>query len=94
MPKKETTKAVTARFPYHEYLLLLQAAEQRGCTIAEVIRDAWSEYQQQHQVKQQLMRLEQRQRKTTFEMLCTVIGLQANERKQAFQQLQERGVKW
>ncbi|MBV1932028.1 MAG: hypothetical protein KUG71_09960 [Porticoccaceae bacterium] len=93
MRRKEVNKAVTARFSIHEYLLLQQEAEKRGCTIADVIRNAWSQYQQQHQVQQQLLRLEQRQRKTTFEMMCTVVGLQASEREQALKQLQQRGVK-
>ena len=94
MATKEVSKAVTARFPVQEYLRLQQEAEQRGCTIADVIRNAWSQHQQQDQVQQQLLRLEQRQRKSTFEMLCSVIGLQANEREQALRQLQQKGVKW
>lgn len=94
MATKEVSKAITARFPVQDYLRLQQEAEQRGCTIADVIRNAWSQYQQQHQVQQQLLRLEQRQRKTTFEMMCTVVGLQANEREQALKQLQQQGVKW
>ena len=94
MTTKGVNRAVTARFSAQDYLRLQQEAEQRGCTIADVIRKAWSQFQQEHQVQQQLLRLEQRQRKTTFEIICTVVGLQTNERKQALQQLQEQGVKW
>ena len=91
---KEISKAVTARFPQQEYLKLLDEAEQRGTTIADIIRTAWSNYQQQTQLQQTLLRLEQRQRKVNFEMLCTITGLQPEERQQAITELQSRGVKW
>jgi Lon protease-like protein len=94
MAKNAVSRAVTARFPVQDYLLLQQEAEQRGCTIADVIRNAWSQFQQQQQIQQQLLRLEQRQRKMMFETLCVVIGLQASEREQALQKLQSMGVKW
>jgi hypothetical protein len=91
---KEISKAVTARFPQQEYLKLLDEAEQRGTTIADIIRTAWSNYQQQTQLQQTLLRLEQRQRKVNFEMLCTITGLQPEERQPAITELQSRGVKW
>ncbi len=94
MQRKKVNKAVTARFPLQDYLRLQDEAEQRGCTIADVIRNAWSQYQQQHKVQQLLLGLEQRQLKFIFEMLCTVIGLQHQEREQALQQLQKLGIKW
>lgn len=94
MPLKEMNKAVTARFPTQDYLLLQQEAEKRGCTIAEVVRNAWRHYEQQQQMQQQLLRLEQRQRKSIFEMLCSVIGLQPHEREQAIEQLQQQGIQW
>jgi len=94
MPHNNTNKAVTARLPLQDYLKLQQEAEQRGCTIADVIRQAWTQYQAQQQIQQQLLTLEQRQRQTTFEMLCAVVGLQASEREQALQQLQQQGVNW
>jgi hypothetical protein len=91
---KETSKAVTARFPLRDYLQLQEEAERRGTTIAEIIRASWSDYQQQRQVQQHLTRLEMRQRKVNFEMLCAVIGLKIEERDQALAQLQRIGVKW
>lgn len=94
MIKKETSKAVTTRFSVHEHSKLQRQAESKGCTIADVIRDAWTHHQQQNEIKQQLLIIEQRQRKSTFEMLCVVVGLQSDERKQAIEQLQELGVKW
>lgn len=46
MATKEVSKAVTARFPVQDYLKLQQEAEQHGCTIADVIRQAWTKSQQ------------------------------------------------
>ncbi|WP_330110342.1 hypothetical protein [Methylophaga thalassica] len=94
MIKKETSKAVTTRFPVQDYLKLQQEAERIGCTIADVVRNAWCNHQQHNELKQQLLIIEQRQRKSTFEMLCAVVGLQADERKQAIEHLQGLGIKW
>ena len=91
---KQLDKAVTARFCMEDYLRLQQEAERRGCAIADVIRNAWTHYQQQQQLQQLLLRLEQRQRKHTFEMLSTTLGLQPNERQQAIEHLKQQGVKW
>jgi hypothetical protein len=91
---QQLDKAVTARFSMEDYLRLQQEAERRGCAIADVIRKSWTHFQQQQQLHQLLLKLEQRQRKVTFEMLCTVIGLQADERQQAIQQLKQQGVEW
>lgn len=94
MSKINMSKAVTARFPLQEYLKLQQEAERQGCTIADVIRQAWVQHQAQQQIQQQLLNLEQRQRETTFEMLCAVVGLQSSEREQALHQLRQLGVNW
>lgn len=91
---KQLDKAVTTRFSMEDYLSLQQEAERRGCAIADIIRKSWTHFQQQQQLHQHLLKLEQRQRKVTFEMLCSVVGLQANERQQAIEQLQQQGVKW
>lgn len=94
MKHKEVSKAVTARFPVQDYLKLQEEAERRGSTIADVVREAWSQYQQERQVQQHLTRLEIRQRKVNFEMLCAVVGLKTDERDQVLAQLQSIGVKW
>jgi hypothetical protein len=91
---KQLNKAVTARFSGEDYLRLQAEAEQRGCTIADIIRGAWQHYQQQQQLQQHLMKMEQRQRKVQFEMLCTVMDLASDERQQAKRQLFETGVKF
>tara|TARA_Y100000782_G_C10155622_1_gene253452 strand:+ start:586 stop:996 length:411 start_codon:yes stop_codon:yes gene_type:complete len=87
---KILNKAVTARFSNEDYLRLQTEAERRGCAIADVIRGSWTHYQQQ----QQLLKMEQRQRKVQFEMLCTLLGLNTDERKSAFASLQDKGVKF
>lgn len=94
MQKKESSRAVTTRFSIQDHLKLQQLAEHRGCTVADVVRQAWVNEQQQNAIKQQLLIIEQRQRKSTFEMLCAVVGLQLNEREQALKQLQGLGIKW
>ena len=90
----ELNKAVTTRFPIQEYVKIQKEAEKRGTTIADVIRSSWYEQQQDNKFIQQLLRLEQRQRRTTFEMLCAAIGLKDHERNQALQELENNGVKW
>ncbi|NQZ26216.1 MAG: hypothetical protein HRT55_07870 [Colwellia sp.] len=91
---KPLDKAVTVRFSKEDHLLLLQQSELRGCSVADMIRKSWAHYQQQQQIQQLLLRLEQRQRKNTFEMLSTTLGLKADERQHAMKQLHELGVKW
>jgi len=91
---KPLEKAITVRFSKEDHLLLLQQSEQRGCSVADMIRKSWAHYQQQQQIQQLLLRLEQRQRKNTFEMLSTTLGLKTDERHQAMKQLHELGVKW
>lgn len=91
---KILNKAVTARFSNEDYLRLQTEAERRGCAIADVIRGSWTHYQQQQQLQQHLLKMEQRQRKVQFEMLCTLLGLNTDERKSAFASLQDKGVKF
>jgi hypothetical protein len=94
MKNIEINKAVTTRFPLGDYLRIQQEAEKEGCTIADIIRKTWKLHQQQQHFQQQLLSSEQRQCNATFEILCSVIGLQEHERAQALQQLLTRGVKW
>lgn len=94
MKARDVSKAVTTRFPMQDYLRLQQEAEQRGCTIADVVRGAWSQHHLQQQIQHRLSLFEQRQRKTFFEMLCAVVGLEPNERKEVVKLLQQKGIKW
>lgn len=90
----QLNKAVTARFSGEDYARLQTEAERRGCTVADVIRSSWTHYQEQQQLQQLLIKMEQRQRKVQFEMLCTTLDLAAEERKQALSTLHEKGVKF
>ena len=92
--KQPLDKAVTIRFAKSDYLQLQQQAEQRGCSIADMVRKSWAHYQQLQQIQQLLLRQEQRHRKITFEMLSVTLGLKTDERQHAIKQLQARGVKW
>lgn len=87
-------KAVTARFSGEDYARLQTEAERRGCTVADVIRSSWTHYQEQQQLQQLLIKMEQRQRKVQFEMLCTTLDLADEERKQALTALHSKGVKF
>jgi hypothetical protein len=92
--KKSLDKAITIRFTKEDYLLLLQESEQRGCSVADMVRKSWAHYQQQQQIQQLLLRLEQRQRKNTFEMLNVMLGLKPDERQGAMKELHQLGVNW
>tara|TARA_Y100000296_G_scaffold87092_1_gene129767 strand:- start:7226 stop:7507 length:282 start_codon:yes stop_codon:yes gene_type:complete len=91
---KKLNKAVTTRFSGEERVSLQIEAERRGCTVADVIRSSWTHYQEQQHLQQLLLKLEQRQRKVQFEMLCTILDLAESDRKQALTQLHEKGVKF
>lgn len=91
---QQLNRAVTARFSNEDYTRLQTEAERRGCTIADVVRGSWTHYQEQQQLQQLLLKLEQRQRKVQFEMLCTTLDLADADRKQALSQLHDKGVKF
>lgn len=90
---RHLNKAITARFSNEDHLRLLAEAERRSCNVADIIRGAWSHYQQQQQLQQHLLKMEQRQRRFQFEILCTLLGLTNGERKSALASLQEKGMK-
>jgi hypothetical protein len=91
---KILNKAVTARFSNEDYLRLQTEAELRGCAIADVIRGAWTHYQEQQQLQQLLLKMEQRKRITDFEMLATFFESSDAERKEKKQSLFNKGVKF
>jgi hypothetical protein len=91
---KFLNKAVTTRFSAEEYLRLQSEAERRGCSIADVIRGAWMHYKEQKSLHQLLLKLEQRQRKVVFEMLCATMDLAADEKAQALDALRSGGVRF
>jgi Lon protease-like protein len=87
-------KAVTIRFNKEDHTLLIQQAEQQGCSIADMVRKSWRHYQQQQQLEQHLMKQERRQYKATFAMLSLALELKPNERQQMMTKLREIGVTW
>jgi hypothetical protein len=86
-------KAVTARFTYQEHLSILSEAGKRGSSVAEVIRSSWRHYQQQRELKQLLLRMEQRQRSDYFKILCSVLNLSDDEIMETSDTLKAKGVK-
>ena len=90
---KHFDKAVTARFSRKDHLKIQTEAELKGCSMADVVRSSWRQYQQHKKLQQILISLEQRQRSEHFKMLCTVVNLSDADIKQATESLLEQGVK-
>lgn len=90
---KNLDKAVTARFSRQDHLSLLAEAELGRCSVADVIRSSWRQYQQQRQLQQLLLRMEQRQRNEYFKILCTVLNLSDDEIKETIDAIKAKGVK-
>lgn len=81
--RQELQRAVTARFPLDDYAAIVQVAESRGATVADVLRHAWQSYQQQQDFQQLLQRLEARLTKRIFEACVAAGGLDESERREA-----------
>lgn len=87
-------KAVTIRFSRGDYLQLQQHAEDQQCSVADMVRTAWHQFQQQQQMEQRLTEQERRLCKAMFAITALGLQLKPEERKQMAQQLQQMGVKW
>lgn len=91
---KNFNKAITIRFSFEDYYKIQEEAEKRESSLADIVRGSWKSYHQQQQLQQLLSRMEQRQRAFHFELLSTLLNLDSNERKEAFQTLIDKGVKF
>lgn len=88
--RQELQRAVTTRFPLDDYAAIVQIAESRGATVADVLRQAWQSYQQQQEINELLQRLEGRLTKRIFEACVAAGGLDEAERKEALIEFKER----
>lgn len=88
--RQELQRAVTARFPLDDYAAIVQVAEARAATVADVLRQAWHSYQQQQEINQLLQRLESRLTKRVFEACVAAGGLNDAERKEALAEFRAR----
>lgn len=91
---KILNKAVTARFSNEDYICLQTEAEERGCTVADVIRGSWTHYQEQKKLQQLLLKMEQRQRKFQFELLSVFFESSDEELNHMKDTLKAKGVKF
>ena len=87
---QENQKAVTTRFPMSSYLELLQEAEERGTTIADVVRTSWDNHKENQQIKELLSQQESRLIKLVFEVCAATSGLDHQERRDALAEFKER----
>ncbi len=92
--KKNTAQQVGVRLSQKDYLLLLEEVEKQNSNVSEILRQSWSKYQEQKQIGNLLSKLEQRQRQSTFEMLSVLLALKPEEKTQAKEQLNKKGIKW
>ncbi|WP_421254556.1 hypothetical protein [Aeromonas sp. 600948] len=85
--KQPTQRAVTVRFSMRDYLDLVNSAEEKNTTIAEVIRQAWASHREQQNLILLLSKLEQQLLLKTFEICAATVGLSDTERKIAVRQV-------
>jgi len=88
--RHEKDRAATARFPQGAYVALAQEAENRGTTIAAIIRMAWASYQEKTEVDLQFRKLESRIVKQMFEVCSATLGLSEAERKAAIKEFKKQ----
>ncbi len=88
--KQEAQRAVTARFPLSDYAEIMREAEERGTTIADMLRLSWNSYLQQKELKYLLTSMESRLVRKVFEISSATVGLDESERKDAMQEFKER----
>jgi len=87
MSKNNLNKPVTVRFYPNDYNKLLQLAEQKNTSVAEVIRQAWAANEEQKDFAIKLLALEERLSKRNFEIVAAVANLDEQEKNLAQQRL-------
>jgi len=85
--RSEKQRQVTTRLSLSEYSAMSIKAEANGTTVAGVLRQAWSQYQEESRLKEDLRRLEKRLTKKMFEVCSATLGLNEDERKAAMSEL-------
>ena len=88
--KSITQKAITARFSISEYQKIEELAEENGSNLAEVIREAWRKYKNEHDLSRDLDVLKTSLLKQTFDICSAVAGLSDKERSEALDELKNR----
>ncbi len=85
-----TTKAVTVRLSQADYVDLLSMAEQNNASIADTMRKAWREYQDQEREADERCRQTQELKHYVFECLSLTKNWDPVQRQKAIQRLSNR----
>lgn len=85
--KQPNQKPVTVRFPMGDYLNLVNEAEEKNTTTAEVVRQAWANHREQKNLMRMFSTLEQRLLNAMFEICAATVGITDIERKKAARQV-------
>jgi len=88
--RHEAPKAVTVRLSHADFIALLQEAEDRGTTNADIIRKAWGLYQEKAEFDLQFRKLESGIVKQMFEVCSATLGLSEAERKAAIREFKKQ----
>jgi len=88
--KNSQQHSVTTRFPLSDYSKLLSEAEQRGTTLADMLRICWAEYQSNEETEERLQKLESRIFRRVFEVGCATQSLTNSERQEALSEIKSR----
>ena len=88
--RHEKGRGATARFSHGDYTALVQEAEDKGTTVAAIIRMAWTSYQEKSEHAFLMRKLESRIVFKVFEVCSATLGLSEEERKAARQEFNHR----
>ena len=88
--RHEKGKGATARFSHADYAALVQEAEEKGTTVAAIIRMAWVSYQEKAEQALLMRKLESRIVSKVFEVCSATLGLSEEERKAAATEFNQR----
>lgn len=87
--KSKGQHAVTTRFSTGDYAKILELAEEKGTTVAGIVRFAWASFIQRVDFDDSLILLERRLTNKVFDICCSVNGLNEDERKEALDDLEK-----
>ncbi len=80
---KAAQHAVTTRLNNSDHIALLAEAERLGSNPSQLMRTAWSDYQEKQSIDTRLGLLESRLTRRLFEIVSAVAGLTPTQRQEA-----------
>ncbi len=82
--KVEAQRAVTTRLPLGDYMALLSEAEEKGTTVADVLRLSWARYHADISIRDQISAVESRLTRRCFEFTCAIADITEEQRIEAW----------